>query len=74
MTVRGLAAPSDAGAEAIESLRARASALLPGGFEELELDGRLQVVAYAESLDELPSELGPWRVEPVESDWAERWR
>ena len=74
MTVRALARPSDARAEAVESLRMRASELLPGGFEELEQDGRLQVVAYAESADDLPAELGPWTVEPVESDWAERWR
>jgi ribosomal protein L11 methyltransferase len=74
MTVRALARRSDEGAEAVESLRARASALLPGGFEEVELDGRLQVVAYAESEDQLPDELGPWTVEAVESDWAERWR
>jgi ribosomal protein L11 methyltransferase len=74
VTVRARARPSDAGAEAVESLRARASVLLPGGFEEVELEGRLQVVAYAESADELPHELGPWTVEDVESDWAERWR
>ena len=74
MTVRALARPSAQGAEAVEALRARASALLPGGFEELERDGRLQVVAYAASADELPADLGPWDVEPVEGDWAERWR
>jgi ribosomal protein L11 methyltransferase len=74
VTVRALAPPSDEGAEAVERMRARASALLPGGFEELELGGRLQVVAYAESEDQLPGELGPWTVEAVESDWAERWR
>lgn len=74
MTVRALARPSDAGEEAVERLRARASVLLPDGFEELELDGRLQVVAYAESPAQLPAELGPWVVEAVESDWAERWR
>jgi ribosomal protein L11 methyltransferase len=74
VTVRALARPSDAGAEAVERLRARASALLPDGFEEVEVDGRLQVVAYADSEDELPHELGPWTVEAVESDWGERWR
>jgi ribosomal protein L11 methyltransferase len=74
VTVRALARPSDEGAEAVERLRARASALLPGGFEELEREGRLQVVAYAESAEQLPDELGPWTLEVVESDWAERWR
>jgi ribosomal protein L11 methyltransferase len=74
VTVRALARPSDAGDEAFEHLRARATALLPGGFEELESEGRLQLVAYADSADDLPAELGPWRVEAVESDWAERWR
>jgi ribosomal protein L11 methyltransferase len=74
VTVRARARPSDAGAEAVEQLRSRASVLLPGGFEEVELEGRLQVVAYAESAAELPHELGPWTVEDVESDWAERWR
>ena len=54
MTVRALARPSAQGAEAVEALRARASVLLPGGFEELECDGRLQVVAYAASADDLP--------------------
>jgi ribosomal protein L11 methyltransferase len=74
VTVRALARPSDTGVEAVESLRLRASELLPGGFEEIEQDGCLQVVAYAESAAELPAELGPWTVEQVESDWAERWR
>jgi ribosomal protein L11 methyltransferase len=74
VTVRALARPSDEGAEGVERLRAQASALLPDGFEEIEQDGRLQVVAYAESADELPRELGPWTLETVESDWAERWR
>jgi ribosomal protein L11 methyltransferase len=74
VTVRALARPSDAGAEAVERLRARASVLLPGGFEELEQEGRLQVVAYAESAEQLPDELGPWTLEVVEGDWAERWR
>ena len=74
MTVRALARPSDVGADAVERLRARASVLLPEGFEEIELGGRLQVVAYAESADALPVELGPWTLETVESDWAERWR
>jgi ribosomal protein L11 methyltransferase len=74
VTVRALARPSEAGSEAVESLRMRASELLPGGFEEIESDGRLQVVAYAESASELPDELGPWTFEIVESDWADRWR
>jgi ribosomal protein L11 methyltransferase len=52
----------------------RASELLPGGFEEIESEGRLQVVAYVESSDELPAELGPWTIEDVASDWSERWR
>jgi ribosomal protein L11 methyltransferase len=74
VTVRALAHPSDPGSEAVESLRLRATELLPDGFEEIERDGRLQVVAYAESTDELPAELGPWTIEAVASDWAERWR
>ncbi|MEO9176264.1 MAG: 50S ribosomal protein L11 methyltransferase [Gaiellales bacterium] len=74
MTVRALARPSEPGSEAVESLRLRATELLPAGFEEIVEDGRLLVVAYAESSDELPPELGPWTVEDVASDWAERWR
>jgi ribosomal protein L11 methyltransferase len=74
VTVRALARPSAPGVEAFEAMRARASALLPGGFEEVESDGRLQVVAYAASADELPADLGPWTVESVDGDWAERWR
>jgi ribosomal protein L11 methyltransferase len=74
VTIRALARPSEPDAEAIEALRVRASELLPGGFEELEQDGRLQVVAYAETAEALPDELGPWTVEQVGSDWADRWR
>lgn len=74
MTVRALARPSDADPASVESLRMRATELLPDGFEELESGGSLQVVAYTESPDTLPAELGPWTVEDVESDWADRWR
>lgn len=74
MTLRALARPSEIGAVAVELLRERAGSLLPDGFEEIECEGRLQVVAYPESADELPAELGPWTLETVESDWAERWR
>jgi ribosomal protein L11 methyltransferase len=74
VTLRALAIPSEQGDEAIEAMRVRAGELLPGGFEEIEQDGRLQVVAYAASADELPAALGPWTLEQVDSDWAERWR
>ena len=74
MTLRALARPSEPDVEAIEALRLRATELLPDGFEELEEGGRLQVVAYPESADELPAELGPWTIEQVEDDWADRWR
>ncbi len=43
--------------------RARSSR---AGSRSSSCDGRLQVVAYAASADELPADLGPWEVEPVD--------
>jgi ribosomal protein L11 methyltransferase len=74
VTLRATAPPSERDPAAVETLRARASELLPEGFEEIDDDGRLQLVAYPASADELPAELGPWTVEEVADDWADRWR
>jgi ribosomal protein L11 methyltransferase len=50
--------------------------LAPGGFEERELDGSLELAAYGDAAVEeaLRSAFDDVRVEAVEEGWADRWR
>jgi len=64
--------PERRGEERVSALRARRASAGPTASRSSMLDGRLEVVAYAESPAQLPAELGPWIVEASESDWAER--
>jgi ribosomal protein L11 methyltransferase len=63
------------GAEAEETLRARAAEAFPAGFEE-ERDeaGRLVVAGYGAAPLRLPDGLGSWTVDVVEAGWETRWR
>jgi ribosomal protein L11 methyltransferase len=50
--------------------------LFPQGFEEVEMDGGLELAAYttAGGEERLWQVFGPGRVTEVEPDWAERWK
>ncbi|HEY1315989.1 MAG TPA: 50S ribosomal protein L11 methyltransferase [Gaiella sp.] len=59
-----------------EEARARFVALAPQGFEELEVDGQLELALYtgAEGLDGLRARLPAATVAPVEDGWEDAWR
>jgi ribosomal protein L11 methyltransferase len=63
-------------AGAAEDARARMLELFPGGFEELEREGSVQLVAYVgpDGEERLRTAFGEVASEPVADDWAERWR
>ena len=50
--------------------------LFPQGFEEVEMEGGLELAAYttAGGEERLWQVFGPGRVTEVEPDWAERWK
>jgi ribosomal protein L11 methyltransferase len=50
--------------------------LFPGGFEEVDADGGLELAAYTGPGGEerVWQVFGPGRVDEVASDWGERWR
>jgi ribosomal protein L11 methyltransferase len=50
--------------------------LFPQGFEEVEMDGGLELAAYttAGGEERLWQVFGPGRVTEVDPDWAERWK
>jgi ribosomal protein L11 methyltransferase len=56
--------------------RARILAIVPGGFEELEVQGDVELVAYVDGTVEelLRAAFGEVAAEPVESGWEDRWR
>jgi ribosomal protein L11 methyltransferase len=62
--------------ERAEEGRAVMLDLFPQGFEEVEMDGGLELAAYttAGGEERLWQVFGPGRVTEVEPDWAERWK
>jgi ribosomal protein L11 methyltransferase len=63
-------------AERAEEARAAMLEIFPAGFEELERDGGVQLVAYTDAQGEerLWHVFGGARAEDVEDGWEDRWR
>jgi ribosomal protein L11 methyltransferase len=59
-----------------EIARARLMAVVPAGFEELDLDVAVELAAYVDAAgeEELRRVFGEVGVAPVEPGWEERWR
>jgi ribosomal protein L11 methyltransferase len=59
-----------------EAARARLLEIAPGGFEEVEGDGWLELALYADGAGEERARavLGDVAVSPVEAGWEDRWR
>ena len=59
-----------------EALRARLLDLVPGGFEERDSDGAVELAAYVppQQVDPLRTAFPGAAVEPVEDGWEDAWR
>ena len=59
-----------------EAARARMLELFPDGFEEVDSDGSVELIAYTDAAGEeqLWHAFGGARGEDVAADWRERWK
>jgi ribosomal protein L11 methyltransferase len=64
------------GADRVEEARAAMIELFPEGFEEVEVDGGLELAAFtgAGGEERLWQVLGPGAVQDVDAGWADAWR
>jgi ribosomal protein L11 methyltransferase len=63
-------------AERVEEARARMLELFPGGFEEVDTPGEVELVAYTDAAGEerLWHTFGGARAKDVAADWRDRWK